>query len=144
MPNPLAASFPHFITASQGLAMTGFFLRCAIVALGLWLATKMLTGLRFDSAGTLLAAALLLGVVNAVIRPIAVILTLPLTLVTLGLFLIVINAGMLGLVALLLSGFAISSFWTAIGGSLIVSLTSWVASGLIGNNGRIEVISGKR
>lgn len=124
--------------------MTGFFLRCAIVALGLWLATKVLPGLQFDTAGTLLAAALLLGIVNAVIRPIAVILTLPLTLVTLGLFLIVINAGMLGLVALLLAGFAINGFWTAIAGSLIVSLTSWVASGLIGNTGRIEVISGRR
>jgi putative membrane protein len=124
--------------------MTGFLLRCAIVALGLWLATKILPGLQFDTAGTLLAAAILLGVVNAIIRPIAVILTLPLTLVTLGLFLIVVNAAMLGLVALLLNGFAISDFWTAVGGSLIVSLTSWVASGLIGNNGRIEVISGRR
>jgi len=124
--------------------MTGFILRCVIVALGLWLATKILPGLQFDTAGTLLAAALLLGIVNAIIRPIAVILTLPLTLVTLGLFLIVINAGMLGLVALMLSGFAVSSFWTAIAGSLIVSLTSWIASGLIGNNGRLEVISGKR
>lgn len=123
--------------------MTGFFLRCAIVALGLWLATKMLPGLQFDTAGTLLAAALLLGVVNAVIRPIAIVLTLPLTLVTLGLFLIVINAGMLGLVALLLSGFTISSFWTAVGGALVVSVTSWLASGLIGNNGRIEVIKGR-
>lgn len=124
--------------------MTGFLLRCALVALGLWLATKILPGLQFDTAGTLLAAALLLGVVNAVIRPIAVILTLPLTLVTLGLFLLVINAGMLGLVALLLGGFAISSFWTALGASLIVSITSWIGSGLIGNSGRIEVIKGKR
>lgn len=124
--------------------MTGFFLRCAIVALGLWLATKILPGLQFDTAGTLLAAALLLGIVNAIIRPIAVILTLPLTLVTLGLFLIVINAGMLALVAAMLSGFAISGFWTAVGGSLIVSVTSWVACGLIGNTGRIEVISGRR
>ena len=123
--------------------MTGFFLRCAIVALGLWLATKMLPGLQFDTAGTLLAAALLLGIVNAVIRPIAIVLTLPLTLVTLGLFLIVINAGMLGLVALLLSGFTISSFWTAVGGALVVSVTSWLASGLIGINGRIEVIKGR-
>jgi putative membrane protein len=129
----------------QGIApMTGFFLRCAIVALGLWLATKMLIGLQFDSAGTLLAAALLLGVVNAVVRPVAVILTLPLTLLTLGLFLIVINAAMLGLVAVLLSGFSVSGFWTAVAGSLIVSLTSWLASGLIGSNGRIDVISRKR
>ncbi len=123
--------------------MTAFFLRVAIVALGLWLATTILSGIAFDSPGTLLAAALLLGVVNAVVRPIAVILTFPLTLITLGLFLIVINAMMLGLVALLLSGFHIGGFWTAAGASLIVSLTSWVASGLIGNNGKIEVIGNR-
>ena len=84
--------------------------------------------------------ALLLGLVNAVIRPIAIILTFPLTLVTLGLFLLVVNAAMMGLVALLLDGFAIAGFWTAIGASIVVSITSWVASGLIGNNGRFEVM----
>jgi putative membrane protein len=120
--------------------MTGFVLRVAIVALGLWLASYVLPGLHFDSAGYLLAAALLLGIVNAIIRPIAVVLTLPITLLTLGLFLLVVNAAMLGLVAALLSGFAISGFWTAVGASLIVSLTGWVASGLIGNNGKVEVM----
>ena len=123
--------------------MTGFVLRVVIVALGLWLATQILPGLYFASAGTLLAAALLLGVVNAIVRPVAVVLTLPLTLLTLGLFLLVINAAMLGLVALLLSGFQISGFWTAIGASLIVSLTGWVASGLIGNNGKVEVMKSR-
>ena len=120
--------------------MTGFFLRVAIVALGLWLATQVLPGLVFNGPGTLLAAALLLGVVNAVIRPVAVVLTLPLTLLSLGLFLLVINAAMLGLVALLLGGFTISGFWTAVGGSLMVSLVSWLASGMIANSGHIEVI----
>jgi putative membrane protein len=121
--------------------MTGFVLRVAIVALGLWLASYLLKGLQFDSGLTLLAAALLLGIVNAIVRPIAVVLTLPLTLLTLGLFLLVVNAAMLGLVALLLSGFSIpGGFWTAVGASLIVSLTGWVASGLIGNNGKVEVM----
>lgn len=120
--------------------MTGFVLRVAIVALGLWLATQILPGLYFEGAGYLLAAALLLGIVNAIVRPIAVVLTLPLTLLTLGLFLLVVNAAMLGLVALLLSGFQISGFWTAVGASLIVSLTGWVAAGLIGNNGKVEVM----
>lgn len=124
--------------------MIGFLLRIAIVALGLWLATQIFSGLRFDGPGVLIAAALLLGIVNAIVRPIAVILTLPLTLLTLGLFLLVVNAAMLGLVALLLGGFQISGFWTALGGSLIVSLTSWLASGLIGNSGRFEVISGRK
>ncbi|HLS81680.1 MAG TPA: phage holin family protein [Steroidobacter sp.] len=122
-------------------SMTAFILRVAIVALGLWLAAQMLQGLQFDSTGALLAAALLLGVVNAVVRPIAVILTLPLTLLTLGLFLLVVNAAMMGLVALLLSGFHISGFWTAVGGSLVVSIVSWAASGLIGDSGRFEVMA---
>src|SRR5687767_443538 len=124
--------------------MTGFVLRVAIVALGLWLATQMLPGLHFDNATYLLGAALLLGIVNAIVRPIAVLLTLPLTLLSLGLFLLVINAAMLGLVALMLGGFTISSFWTAIGASLLVSVTSWLASGVIANSGRVEVITMKK
>jgi len=120
--------------------MTGFFLRAAIVALGLWLATQIFPGLHFAGSGTLIAAALLLGMVNAVVRPIAILLTLPLTILSLGLFLLVVNGLMLGLVAALLPGFQISGLGTAIGSSLIVSLTSWVASGLIGNNGKVEVI----
>jgi len=124
--------------------MTGFVLRVAIVALGLWLATLVLPGLHFDNATYLLGAALLLGIVNAIVRPIAVVLTLPLTLLTLGLFLLVVNAAMLGLVAALLSGFQISSFWTALGASIVVSVTSWAASGLISDNGKFEVMTSKR
>jgi putative membrane protein len=124
--------------------MAAFILRVTIVALGLWIATKIFAGLHFDSPVTLLIAALLLGIVNAIVRPIAVILTLPLTLLTLGLFLLVINAAMLGLVAWLLSGFQIGSFWVALGASLVVSITSWAASGLIGNNGKFEVLADKR
>jgi len=125
---------------SEGVSMTGFILRIAIVALGLWLAAQIFPGLQFSGPGSLLAAALLLGIVNAVVRPIAVVLTLPLTLLTLGLFLLVINAAMLGLVALLLGGFQISGFWTAVGASLIVSIVSWAASGLLNDKGKVEVM----
>ncbi|HSN73003.1 MAG TPA: phage holin family protein [Steroidobacteraceae bacterium] len=124
--------------------MVGFLIRAAIVALGLWLASKIFSGLAFDMPSTLIAAALLLGIANAVIRPIIVVLTLPVTLLTLGLFLLVINAGMLLLVAWLLDGFTVTSFWTAVGASIVVSLTSWVASGLIGNNGRFEMLIDRR
>jgi putative membrane protein len=120
-----------------------FLLRVVIVAVGLWLATLIFPGVVINSTATLIGAALLLGIVNAVVRPIAVLLTLPLTLLTLGLFLLVINALMLGLVALLLGGFHISGFWTAVGASLVVSLTSWLASGLIGNNGKFEVMKSR-
>ena len=108
--------------------MTGIIVRIVVVALGLWLASEILPGLQFSGPGSLFAAALLLGIVNAIVRPIAIVLTLPLTLITLGLFLLVINAGMVGLVALLLEGFRISGFWTALGASLIVSIVSWAAT----------------
>ena len=124
--------------------MTGFVLRAAVAALGLWLAAQILRGLHFDGPWVLIGAALLLGLVNAIVRPIAVILTLPLTLLTLGLFLLVINAGMVGLVAWLLDGFRVSCFWTALGASLIVSVVSWAASGLISDKGKFEVIKARK
>lgn len=120
--------------------MVGFLLRAALSALGLWVASLLLDGISFESPGRLAIAALLLGVVNAIVRPIAFVLTLPLTLITLGLFLFVLNAAMVGLVARLVPGFTISGFWTAMGAAVIVWLVSWLASGLIGSKGRLERI----
>ena len=120
--------------------MVGFLLRAAISALGLWVASLLLSGIRFESPAKLAIAAVLLGVINAVVRPIAFILTLPLTLVTLGLFLFVLNAAMVGLVARLVPGFTISGFWTAMGAAVIVWLVSWLGSSLIGSKGRLERI----
>ena len=123
--------------------MAGFILRGLIAALGLWAATELLSGFTIDSALTLVLAGLLLGVVNAIIRPFALLLSLPALVVTLGLFLLVVNAAMLGLVALLLPGFRIAGFWTAVGGALIVSIVSWIGSWFIGSRGRVEVIRPK-
>jgi putative membrane protein len=120
--------------------MVGFLLRAAISALGLWVASLLLSGIRFESPAKLAIAAVLLGVINAVVRPIAFILTLPITLVTLGLFLFVLNAAMVGLVARLVPGFTISGFWTAMGAAVIVWLVSWLGSSLIGSKGRLERI----
>jgi len=120
--------------------MSGFLLRLCVVALGLWLASELVPGIEVHGLWTLLGAALLLGIVNAVVRPLLVILTLPITLLTLGLFLLVINAAMLGLVAWMFDGFAIAGFWPAVFGSIVVSLTGWLASWFIGPRGRIEVI----
>jgi len=121
--------------------MTGFLLRVVISALGLWLAAELVSGIHVESGGTLIAAALLLGVVNAVVRPALFLLTLPITVLTLGLFLLVVNAAMLGLVALLLPGFQIDGFWDAVLGGLIVAITGWVASWFIGPRGRVEVFA---
>jgi len=124
--------------------MMGFLIRAAISALGLWVASHLLSGLSFDTPTKLLIAALVLGVVNALVRPIAFILTLPITILTLGLFLLVLNAAMIGLVAWLVPGFQVSGFWTALGAGLIVSLVSWAASSLIGSSGKLEVFNARR
>ena len=92
----------------------------------------------------LVVAALLLGVVNAFVRPLVVLLTFPITLVTLGLFLWVINAAMLGLVAALLDGFTLAGFGSALAGALVVSITSWIASWYVGSSGRFEVMIVRR
>jgi len=124
--------------------MMGFLLRAAITALGLWVASELLAGLTFDSTGKLILAAIVLGVVNALVRPIAFILTLPITVITLGLFLMVLNAAMVALVAWLVPGMQISGFWTAMGAALIVSLVSWAASSVIGSRGRVEIFTAKK
>jgi putative membrane protein len=95
---------------------------------GLWLASIWVSGLNITDAGTLVLAALLLGVCNAVVKPVLLILTLPITVLTLGLFLLVVNAAMLGLVALLLPGFTIAGFLPAVLGALVVSITGMIGS----------------
>jgi len=111
-----------------------------ISAMGLWIASALVPGVEITGMGTLVAAAFLLGIVNAVVRPLIVILTLPITIVTLGLFLLVINAAMLGLVAWLLDGFMLGGFLAAVAGSLVVSATGWFASWYIGPRGRFEIL----
>jgi putative membrane protein len=124
----------------EGNPMIGFAIRLGITALGLWLAQQIVPGIQITGTGTLVAAALLLGIVNAVVRPLALLFTLPITVLTLGLFLLVVNAAMFGLVAALLDGFHVAGFAAALLGSLVVSLTSWVASWYVGPKGRLEVL----
>jgi putative membrane protein len=113
----------------------GFLLRVVITAVGLWLASVWVPGVHIDSTGTLLLAGLLLGIVNAIVRPIAFILTLPITILTLGLFLLVLNAAMVWLVNKMLPGFHAPWFMPAFLTSIIVWLVGWVASSLIGQRG---------
>jgi putative membrane protein len=124
---------------SPEIDMIGFLIRALIVALGLWVATALVPGIEISDGWTLLGAALVLGIVNAILRPLLILLTLPITLLSLGLFLLVINAAMFGLVAGMFDGFSVSGFWSALFGALIVSVTGWIASALIGPRGHIEV-----
>jgi putative membrane protein len=120
--------------------MNGFLVRMLITAISLWLAALVVPGMHLVGFGTVLGAALVLGIVNAFVRPIVILLTLPLTILTLGLFLLVVNAMMLGLVSAMFSGFSISGFWSAIFGAIFVSFFSWLASAFIGPTGRYEVM----
>ena len=124
--------------------MTGFLLRCVITGLGLWLADSLFDGISINSTGTLILAAIVLGVLNGVVRPVLFFFTLPLTIVTLGIFVLVLNASMFGLAAAFFSGFQVASFWAALGGALVVSVISWMASWFIGPKGRYEVIVNRK
>jgi len=121
------------------MVITQFVLRAMIAALGLWLATEWVDGISIDRALTLLLAGLLLGIVNAFVRPLIVLLTLPFTVLTLGLFLLVVNAAMLGLVAALLEGMSIAGFGAAFRAALVVSIVSAIGSLVFGPRGRIRI-----
>lgn len=115
--------------------MLGFLLRWSINLLALIVAGSLIPGIRIQSMQMGIIAAGILGVVNAVIRPIVLILTLPINLLTLGLFTLVINAALLKLVSDLVPGFTIESFRAAFLGALVISLTSWVLNLFVNGDG---------
>lgn len=120
--------------------MKGIIIRTLIIALGIWVADKLVPGIHVGSMGSLVFAAIALGLINALIRPLIVLLTLPFTLLTLGLFLLIVNAAMLQLADWFVSGFSVDGFFSAVFGSIVVSLVSWAASSFIGPKGRYEVM----
>jgi len=124
--------------------MDSFLFRALIAAAGLWLAEIWLEGISFDSGTWLLASAIVLGVINAFMRPLLMILTLPLTIVTLGFFVLILNGAMLALAAWLLSGFHVANFWSAFWGALIVSIVSAIGSWIFGPKGRVQVNFSRR
>jgi putative membrane protein len=120
--------------------MRGFLARLFVTAFGLWMADTILAGIYFEGVLALWVAALLLGVVNAFVRPVVVFLTFPLTFVTLGLFLFVVNGAMLLMVSWVMPPFHVEGLGAALLGSLIVGLTGWAANTFIGNR-KVEVWS---
>ena len=108
-----------------------FLVRAVFAALGLWVASVIVPGVFVSNTGTLVVAALLLGVVNALVRPVVFILTLPLTIVTLGLFLLVVNAMMIGLVDLMLGGFDVRGLFAGIMAAIVTGVASWIGGMVI-------------
>lgn len=118
-----------------------FLIHWAITALSLWAASRIFDGIRFGQTSDLVVAALLLGFANAMVKPILIVLTFPLTLLTFGLFLLVINALMIMLVSSLVRGFTVSSFWTAFFASIFISLLSAFMGGiLLSDGGQTDII----
>jgi len=120
--------------------MPGFWARFLVTVIGLWIASGLVSGIEIVGLPALFFAALVLGCVNAVVRPVVILLTIPFTVVTLGLFLFVVNAAMLGLTAFLVPGFFVGGFWSALFGSVIISIIGMLASWYIGPRGTVEVL----
>ena len=119
----------------------GFLLRVVVNALAIMLAASIVPGISVDGLVPALVGGLLLGLVSAVVRPVLIILTLPITLITLGLFLLVLNGFCFWLVASIVKGFSVSGFWSAFLGALIVSVVSWTMTALISDSGKVAVIT---
>ncbi|WAC58813.1 phage holin family protein [Brevundimonas sp. SL130] len=114
--------------------MIRFIIQAVVTMVGLWLAAQVVPGVGFTSTGSLIAAAVILGLINAVVRPIMVVLTFPITVVTLGLFLLVVNAAMIGLTAVFLDGFAVQGLWAGVGAAIVTGVVSWIAGAFIGGD----------
>ena len=120
---PWRTWMPLFIT---------LLIQALVTMAGLWLSAKVVPGVAFTSNGSLIAAAVILGLVNAFVRPILVVLTFPITVVTLGLFLLVVNAAMIGLTSVFLGGFVVDGLWAGIGAAIVTGVVSWIAGAFIG------------
>jgi putative membrane protein len=115
--------------------LASFLLHWGITALSLWAASRIFDGIKFSDASSLIVSALLLGFANAIVKPVLVFLTLPLTFLTFGLFLLVINALMIMLVSSLVRGFTVSGFWTAFFASIFIALLSAFMGGFVLSGG---------
>jgi putative membrane protein len=111
-----------------------FLVRVIFAAIGLAIAAHLVPGVGYDSYTTLVIAAVLLGVVNALVRPVVFVLTLPITIVTLGLFLLVVNAAMICLVAWLLKGFTVDGLVPGVLAAIVTGVTSWIGQMLLRDN----------
>ena len=118
----------------------GFLIRVLINALAIYFTAAIVPGLILRSLMAALGAGLVLGLVNAVVRPILILLTLPFTILTLGLFLFVLNGLCLWLTSWLVKGFEVHSFWAAVFGSILVSVVSWLLTTSVSDRGQIVMI----
>lgn len=121
-----------------------FLQRWIVTTLAVLVAVSIVKGLDYRDAASLFLASLLLGLLNAFVRPLLLVLSLPLVVYTLGLFIVVINALLLMLVGHLVKGFSVAGFWPAVWGALVISLVSLVANLFLGRGPKVEFRRGSR
>ncbi len=122
--------------------MKHFVFRWAITTIAVMVASAVLHGIRYDTVAALIGAALLLGILNAFVRPILLLLSVPLILLTLGFFILILNALMLLIVPSIVIGFHVDSFWSAFWGAIVISIVSWILSAFFrGSDGRVHVLT---
>jgi len=120
--------------------MNGIFLRWLILTVAIIVTSYLLSGIQVGGFFPAFFAAAILGILNAFFRPLLLLLTLPLNILTLGLFTFVINAIMLMMASGVISGFEVHGFWSAVFGSLLISLISWFLTSFIGKRGTVDYI----
>jgi putative membrane protein len=122
--------------------MTAFVIRWLVTTVAVLVAAHLIPGISYEGWGTLLGASLLLGIINAFVRPILLLLSLPWIIITMGLFIFVINALLLMLVSKIIPAFQVGGFWSAFFGAIVISIVSWLLSSFFrGSDGRIHVIT---
>jgi putative membrane protein len=118
--------------------MKGIVIRWLILTAAIMLTAYLLEGIQVDGFFSALAAAAILGILNAVFRPVLIFLTLPINILTLGLFTFVINGLLLMMASCSISGFNVNGFWAAFFGSIIISIVSWLLGSFVNEKGRVE------
>lgn len=119
-----------------------FVFRWAVTTIAVMVASSVIRGIRYDTVAALIGASLLLGILNAFVRPFLLIISVPLILLTLGLFILVLNGLLLLLVPHVVVGFHVDSFWSAFWGAIVISLVSWLLSAFFrGSDGRVHALS---
>jgi putative membrane protein len=119
-----------------------FVFRWAVTTIAVMVASSIIRGIRYDTVAALIGASLLLGILNAFVRPFLLIISVPLILLTLGLFILVLNGLLLLLVPHVVVGFHVDSFWSAFWGAIVISLVSWLLSAFFrGSDGRVHALT---
>lgn len=124
--------------------MSGFLIRCGVTGLAVLMASQIIPGIEFHSLAAGVVAVIVLSFLNAMVRPLLYLLSAPFIVLTLGLFMVVINAFLLHLVAMLVKGFVVDGFWSAVGGAIFISLVSGILNLWISERGRVDVVMSHR